>query len=92
MQHMEPLKQANNSIRLGSPAMANGPAGIPWLQQFMGNCSSCSVDFTVVRKSHFDWRMTMMKEGLDLTLRRLLLHQCDRLHQLPGELFQSTSL
>ncbi|KAF8314951.1 hypothetical protein DL93DRAFT_2057831 [Clavulina sp. PMI_390] len=48
MQYLEPLKQANSSIRLGSPAMANGAAGIPWMQQFLGNCSSCSVDFTVV--------------------------------------------
>lgn len=91
MQYMEPLKQANNSIRLGSPAMANGPAGIPWMQQFMGNCSSCSVDFTVVRKSHLNWLM-MMRTPSYLRLRRLLLHQCDRLHQLPSELSQTTPL
>ncbi|KAL8291625.1 hypothetical protein RQP46_001883 [Phenoliferia psychrophenolica] len=44
---MEPLK--STTVKLVSPAVTNGnqsePAiGIPWLQQFIGNCSSCQID------------------------------------------------
>ena len=51
MKYMEPLKLADSSLRLGSPAMANGDAGIPWMQQFLGNCTTCSVDFIALRES-----------------------------------------
>jgi len=49
IRYLEPLKQVNSSLRLGSPALANGEAGIPWLQQFLGNCTGCSVDFIALR-------------------------------------------
>ncbi|KAF1981206.1 glycoside hydrolase family 128 protein [Aulographum hederae CBS 113979] len=36
--------------KLGSPAVTNGPApmGIAWLEDFMGKCSGCGIDFAVV--------------------------------------------
>jgi hypothetical protein len=37
------------SIKLGSPAVTNGPApmGLNWLDKFMAACSDCQVDFVV---------------------------------------------
>ncbi|CCG80982.1 Putative uncharacterized protein [Taphrina deformans PYCC 5710] len=42
-QYVEPLKAHN--ISLGSPACTGTDSGIQWLKQFMGNCSTCHVDF-----------------------------------------------
>ncbi|EGN96083.1 hypothetical protein SERLA73DRAFT_162035 [Serpula lacrymans var. lacrymans S7.3] len=42
-QYIQPLKA--QGVTLGAPAVTNGPTGIPWLQQFLGNCSSCDIDF-----------------------------------------------
>lgn len=87
MQYMEPLKQANSSLRLGSPAMANGPAGIPWMQEFLGNCTACSVDFTVVRESGLSIQSALkITDITSACALRLLLHQCVRLHQLYSKL------
>jgi hypothetical protein len=30
---------------LGAPAVTNGPYGIIWLEQFLGNCTGCQIDF-----------------------------------------------
>ncbi|KAG8921993.1 hypothetical protein FRC02_012219 [Tulasnella sp. 418] len=46
---LEPLKQANPSLRLGAPAVSNGPSGKIWLQQWFAACNGgCSVDFVPV--------------------------------------------
>jgi len=36
--------------KLGSPAVTNGPGGLPWLTKFLSECSGCQVDFVV---AHF---------------------------------------
>ncbi|KAI5208354.1 hypothetical protein E4T38_02948 [Aureobasidium subglaciale] len=43
-QYMEPF--AGKAL-LGSPAVTNGgsPMGLTWLQNFMGNCTGCHIDF-----------------------------------------------
>lgn len=43
-QYILPLGQSMG-LRLGSPAISNGPDGLPWLQQFMSECSNCNVGF-----------------------------------------------
>ncbi|KAG1748990.1 uncharacterized protein EDB91DRAFT_1047547 [Suillus paluster] len=43
MQYIQPLKK--NDVRLGGPAVSNGPSGTPWLSQFLGNCTECTFDF-----------------------------------------------
>jgi hypothetical protein len=30
---------------LGAPAVTNGPSGLPWLKEFLGNCTGCQIDF-----------------------------------------------
>jgi len=42
-QYLEPMKA--DGIRLGGPAVSGGATGQPWLDQFMQNCTGCSVDF-----------------------------------------------
>jgi len=42
MQYIEPMKDLG--YELISPAVSSGDSGIPWLQQFMGACSSCTID------------------------------------------------
>lgn len=42
-QYIEPLHASG--IKLGSPATTGSNGGIVWLQQFMGNCTDCHVDF-----------------------------------------------
>ncbi|BFZ65309.1 hypothetical protein YB2330_006474 [Saitoella coloradoensis] len=42
-QYIEPL--AAKGIKLGAPAVTGSPAGKVWLQQFFGNCTSCTIDF-----------------------------------------------
>lgn len=44
-QHMEPLKNIKNKMYLGSPAVCNGPQGLPWLAQFINSCTGCNIDF-----------------------------------------------
>jgi hypothetical protein len=44
MQYMQPFA---GKAALGAPAVTNGgaPAGIAYLQSFLGACSSCTIDF-----------------------------------------------
>ncbi|KAG7088302.1 hypothetical protein E1B28_012312 [Marasmius oreades] len=42
-QYIQPLK--SSGVRLGAPAITNGPSGRPWLAQFLSNCTQCSIDF-----------------------------------------------
>ncbi|KAG2149384.1 hypothetical protein DEU56DRAFT_62595 [Suillus clintonianus] len=46
MQYIQPLKA--NGVRLGSPAVSNAPSGTPWLSQFFGNCTGCTIDFVAL--------------------------------------------
>ncbi|KAL7629890.1 hypothetical protein AAE478_001413 [Parahypoxylon ruwenzoriense] len=49
---------AERGVKLGLPACTGGPGGIPWLQQFLGNCSqlisagdekkNCTYDFVTI--------------------------------------------
>jgi hypothetical protein len=45
MNFMQPYKQ--QGFKLGAPAVTNGgsPTGLTWLEQFLGNCTQCTVDF-----------------------------------------------
>lgn len=43
MSDIEPLKA--NGVRLGAPAVTNAPSGLPWITEFLGNCTACSIDF-----------------------------------------------
>ncbi|OCK76238.1 glycoside hydrolase family 128 protein [Lepidopterella palustris CBS 459.81] len=54
---MQPLSSNYGSkLKLGAPAVTNGvldtttgsPMGLPWLQQFIGNCTSCQIDFVAI--------------------------------------------
>jgi len=40
---IQPL--SSHGIRLGAPAVTNGAGGLPWLREFIGNCSGCTIDF-----------------------------------------------
>jgi len=42
-QYIQPLH--NYGVRLGAPAVTNGPMGTPWLSQFLANCTGCTIDF-----------------------------------------------
>ncbi|ODQ54641.1 hypothetical protein SAICODRAFT_47328, partial [Saitoella complicata NRRL Y-17804] len=42
-EYIEPL--AAKGIKLGAPAVTGSPVGKVWLQQFFGNCTSCTIDF-----------------------------------------------
>ncbi|KAI5856775.1 glycoside hydrolase family 128 protein [Durotheca rogersii] len=56
LRNVHPL--AARGVRLGLPACTGGPGGIPWLQQFLGNCSellsrdgerrNCTYDFVTI--------------------------------------------
>ena len=39
------LQPHGKQARLGSPSVTNGPDGIPWLKEFMRQCSACQIDF-----------------------------------------------
>jgi len=39
-----PLK-ASHGLRLGAPAVSSASTGIPWLTQFLQQCSGCEIDF-----------------------------------------------
>lgn len=43
VQYIQPLSA--HGVRLGGPAVSNAPSGIPWLSQFLGNCTECTFDF-----------------------------------------------
>lgn len=44
------MEQFHGKAKLGSPAVTNGgsPMGITWMTEFLSECSSCSIDFTVM--------------------------------------------
>lgn len=44
-QYVTPIKNNDQSLRLGSPGISNGASGIPWLRDFMSKCNDCEVDF-----------------------------------------------
>ncbi|OCK85176.1 glycoside hydrolase family 128 protein [Lepidopterella palustris CBS 459.81] len=48
--HMQPIKVAQSSVRLGSPAVTNGAngMGIDWLVAFQSACTGCDIDFVAV--------------------------------------------
>ena len=49
--HVLPVKAKLKGVRFGSPAVSNGPAGIPWLKEFfgkLGGLDSSGVDFIVI--------------------------------------------
>ncbi|KAG8863951.1 hypothetical protein FRB97_005151 [Tulasnella sp. 331] len=49
-EYIEPLKTSNPSIRLGSPACTNAPAGKQWMYDFFGACgNNCTVDFVALQ-------------------------------------------
>lgn len=45
--YMEPFA---SKARLGSPAVTNGgsPMGLTWLESFLSDCSSCTIDFVPI--------------------------------------------
>lgn len=45
--YIEPLA-GYEDILLGAPAVTNGGTGLPWLSQFLGNCTDCTVDFVPI--------------------------------------------
>ncbi|KAF9267315.1 glycoside hydrolase [Marasmius fiardii PR-910] len=42
-QYVQPLK--SSGVRLGAPAVTNGPSGRPWLSEFLSYCTQCNIDF-----------------------------------------------
>jgi len=40
---IQPL--ASKGINLGAPAVTNGASGLPWLKEFIGNCTGCTINF-----------------------------------------------
>lgn len=43
-----PLRQSGAIGALASPGITNGASGLPWLQDFMSQCSNCAIDFLQV--------------------------------------------
>lgn len=43
--YMKMLQPHGKTSKLGSPSVTNGLDGIPWLQGFMQECSTCQIDF-----------------------------------------------
>ncbi len=41
--YLEPY--AKQGVKLGAPAIDNGPTGLQWLKDFMSACSDCTIDF-----------------------------------------------
>lgn len=41
---------ASSTVKLGAPAVTNGggQTGLTWLTQFLGNCTSCTIDFVPI--------------------------------------------
>lgn len=52
MQYMQPFA---GSARLGAPAVSND--GYAWLEQFLGNCSACTIDFVPIHWYN-PWNLT----------------------------------
>lgn len=42
---MEPQRGLKGNMHLGSPAVTNGPKGLPWLVNFLVSCDGCNIDF-----------------------------------------------
>jgi hypothetical protein len=49
-QYIQPLK--NDGYTLVSPACSSRPNALPWMQQFMGNCTGCTVD--IIAMHYYD--------------------------------------
>lgn len=43
---IQPL--AAHGVKLGAPAVSGSPAGVQWLQSFVGACGGCTIDFVPV--------------------------------------------
>lgn len=41
------MNKYGGKAQLGAPGVTNGPAGLPWLKNFMNKCSDCQIDFVV---------------------------------------------
>lgn len=41
---------ASSTVKLGAPAVTAGgpPTGLTWLTEFLGNCTSCTIDFVPI--------------------------------------------
>lgn len=49
--HILPLKKTYPDIKIGSPAVSNGPEGLKWLRSFvdtLGGCQSAGIDFICI--------------------------------------------
>ncbi len=47
-QYLTPLRKSGKIAALSSPGTTNGGSGLPWLQEFMGMCTDCNIDFLQV--------------------------------------------
>jgi hypothetical protein len=53
--HVLPMKETCKSVKIGSPAVSNGPDGIQWLKDFFqkfGGVENAGIDHIVVSCSH----------------------------------------
>ncbi|KAI6808937.1 hypothetical protein KC340_g18269, partial [Hortaea werneckii] len=44
----ESIEPFAGTVRLGSPGVTNAGYGFEWLDQFLGNCTDCTVDFIAI--------------------------------------------
>ncbi|RMY46953.1 hypothetical protein D0863_15740 [Hortaea werneckii] len=44
----ESIEPFAGAVRLGSPGVTNAGYGFEWLDQFLGNCTDCTVDFIAI--------------------------------------------
>ncbi len=44
-QYMEPTIALKEKMYLGSPAVTNGPKGLPYLESFLAACTGCNIHF-----------------------------------------------
>ncbi|KAI7315093.1 hypothetical protein KC315_g11201 [Hortaea werneckii] len=44
-EYVEPFA---GTVRLGSPGVTNAGSGFEWLDQFIGNCTDCTIDFIAI--------------------------------------------
>ncbi|KAI6893610.1 hypothetical protein D0869_15522 [Hortaea werneckii] len=44
----ESIEPFAGTVRLGSPGVTNAGYGFEWLDQFLGNCTGCTVDFIAI--------------------------------------------
>lgn len=47
---VEPLRKYGDRMKLGSPAVTNGGAGmgLDWLSKFIHQCVGCKIDFVAI--------------------------------------------